>query len=1510
MRSKRTIKPTKIFDNSISNSNKNLNKQKIETKKKETSSNNENESVEYDGDGDVGIVDKLKMKDNGVFGSMNASGEENVVEVNGEVERLENDRNNEIKENIKGEEVIEGDKNEKVNDELNKPKSYAKKVTNNLKTNDNELFSVPTCLNKDGEEVVVFDEELVKEGSEKWKNTVCGYFVGCRMNVNELKYNIRRMWGKHGLKDIVVDADGICYFKFKHEEGRNFVIDQSPWLVNGKPLLVQKWDPETDFVKESPCKIPVWIRLLNVPLEAWNVNGISAISSRLGRPIKIDQITAKMCKEGSGRLGFARVLVEINAEKPFLDSVEINYVDGEKNVKKSKWVKVEYSWKPNRCSHCSVFGHLTQNCRVKNSGPDVVNDSRNGKKAYDEDNKEGFVEVRNRKNYRDRRGMWNNNQKNSQAIRKDSANPVNVTKENVNEIRKSANKYAVLFEDNDSRLDDPCFDKRLIWQAMEKGEKEMSDEEDVFENHNQAVNSLIADDIEGNAGGEGKKLHICVVLETHLKTKGFNRICDRVFRNWKWVSNVGFSPNSCRIVVGWNNNEIDIMVVHYNSQAIFCQVELKNLKTKIYISFIYASNLISERMDLCRNLMMQKKVVNGWPWILIRDFTVTLKIDEHSSGGSTMTSEMGEFRDAVNSLEIKDICSTGFHYTWTKSLKNPSNSILKKLDRIMMNEEFLNKFADAHGIFLPYLISDHSPSMLTIPNVGNNKKRSFRFANYIADKNDFLETVKGVWDKDIKEKLKNAQSILDGYPHNMEKRIEAINMLNEYTSAAEDELKLLHQKARIQWLKEGDKNTAYFHRTLKTRKHKGRNFLGTSFPVTSLSSLGDIVSLRLSEEDAAEMVREVNNKEIKEAVFDIDSNKVVGPDGYSSCFFKKSWQIVGEDICKAIKELFINGKILGEINATLIALVPKIDTPKKVSDFRPKLVAMHIQDNILIVQELLKGYNRKSGSRRSAMKIDLQKAYDTISWDFIKDVLSVVGFHDTMISWIMSCITTTKFSIYVNCAIKGYFNGGRGLIQRDPISPYLFMLVMEVFNMIMIKNVEGTSKFKYHYGCKDLKLTHMCFADNLLVLCHGDAKSIKMSQDEIEEEKTNMLQVQPFKCGVIPMKYLGVPLLAKRLGVSDCKCLIENVENIFNCWKNRHLSYAGRIQLIASVLSAMQQYWASVYMLPDTAIKELDQLFKRFLWSAGKSTKGKTRVAWNLVCRPKEQVKWVNSVKLKGRSIREIDYAGSDSYGWKKMLDLRNKVSHHAMFQVGNGKSISAWYDKWCSLGPLSSFIPNKAIFDARMSDKDCLADIIHEGKWMWPEEWNVTFPQLRSIKIPMLRDGVDGVKWMDKNNQVCKFSTKIVWLTLRDDWPKVKWKHIVWFPQCNPKQAIILWMAIQGKLLTQDRMKQVQKGKLKCSLCNSCPDSHDHLFFNCQYARNIWHRISSKGNMLNGMQSLSYVVRLIETKPMKSTIWQGNLLEGVCSLADDAWGWSVIMLSSEDVAANLTFSHISTQKM
>ena len=239
------------------------------------------------------------------------------------------------------------------NDDIEKPKdmyntdstrkySYANMVKKDEVLVNKKLHFVAPKVTKEGAEFVIFDEEIVIKGSEKWKLSACGYFVGHKMLANELRYHLRRMWAKYGLRDVIVNSSGMHMFKFKDEQGMKAVIEQSPWMVNNVPLFVQNWNADVGMKKTEPSKMPLWVKMVNVPMEAWSVDGISSMASSLGTPIVMDNMTALMFQHGVGRLDYARVLVEFDATKKLKESISIQYTDKEQNVKGTTEVKVEY----------------------------------------------------------------------------------------------------------------------------------------------------------------------------------------------------------------------------------------------------------------------------------------------------------------------------------------------------------------------------------------------------------------------------------------------------------------------------------------------------------------------------------------------------------------------------------------------------------------------------------------------------------------------------------------------------------------------------------------------------------------------------------------------------------------------------------------------------------------------------------------------------------------------------------------------------------------------------------------------------------------------------------------------------------------------------------------------------------------------------------------------------------------------------------------------------------------
>ncbi|XP_071699655.1 uncharacterized protein [Rutidosis leptorrhynchoides] len=165
----------------------------------------------------------------------------------------------------------------------------------------------------------------------------------------------------------------------------------------------------------------------------------------------------------------------------------------------------------------------------------------------------------------------------------------------------------------------------------------------------------------------------------------------------------------------------------------------------------------------------------------------------------------------------------------------------------------------------------------------------------------------------LKQELKDIQAKVNVDPHNALIKEEATRILHEYEATKHDEFLLLQQKSKIRWLSEGDKNTKYFHQILKSRIQKTR--IESICDENGTRHYGEEVATQFvnhfqtvfSDSEAKAMILDVTSEEIKASIFDIDGDRAAGPDGYTSQFLKKAWDVVGADVCKAIKEFFSKG---------------------------------------------------------------------------------------------------------------------------------------------------------------------------------------------------------------------------------------------------------------------------------------------------------------------------------------------------------------------------------------------------------------------------------------------------------------------------------------------------------------------------------------------------------------------------------------------------------------------------
>ncbi|XP_062089173.1 uncharacterized protein LOC133795732 [Humulus lupulus] len=334
----------------------------------------------------------------------------------------------------------------------------------------------------------------------------------------------------------------------------------------------------------------------------------------------------------------------------------------------------------------------------------------------------------------------------------------------------------------------------------------------------------------------------------------------------------------------------------------------------------------------------------------------------------------------------------------------------------------------------------------------------------------------------------------------------------------------------------GDENTAIFHASLKARRIQNRIYSIHTEQGTWVDTVDGVQRAFLDYYQNLLGTQLQSRRKVSPAIVDL------GP-GISEAH---SRLLVESFTAQEVKEaLFsIPGKLLKEINATTITLIPKIKCPGKVSDFRPisccnvlykiasKMICArlrrvlpdliaenqggfvhgrYIAHNIMICQDLVQHYGRKNCKPSCLIKVDLQKAYDTIEWDFIEEMLAAFKFPKKLIQLIMICVRTPKFSLMLNGSLCGFFVAKRGLRQGDP-------------NVSIIVCVRGLKLFSGTFG-----------------LVPNQNKSAIYCSGMIEAEVNRILEASGFARSQLPFRYLGIPICSKRISSVECGLILEKM---------------------------------------------------------------------------------------------------------------------------------------------------------------------------------------------------------------------------------------------------------------------------------------------------------------------------------------------------------------------------------
>uniref|UniRef100_A0A2N9IBV7 Reverse transcriptase domain-containing protein n=1 Tax=Fagus sylvatica TaxID=28930 RepID=A0A2N9IBV7_FAGSY len=974
-------------------------------------------------------------------------------------------------------------------------------------------------------------------------------------------------------------------------------------------------------------------------------------------------------------------------------------------------------------------------------------------------------------------------------------------------------------------------------------------------------------------------------------------------------------------------------------------------------------------------------ILHGCAWGILMK---SCQYQERSGEVLGSTRRMQDFSDVVNRCGLIDLGFRGIPFTW-ENRRDGEALIQKRLDRALANAAWLDCFNLCSVSHVVCSYSDHVPLLLHMDASIRHcqpKRRPRKFEEKWSLHPECEAIIQDVWSREeaigspmfiLCEKIKHCREALYRWYKDVSGEFQnkikvhtasltsliSSNFVGQNNSAiaslkAEINKLLLseelhwRQRSRMTWLAAGDSNTKFFHSQANQRRRTNclsglwnsdnvwctdesqiediavsyfDDIFHTSTPVNLEDTL-TAVNSRVTPEVNQRLLQPFTADEVRMALFQMHPSKAPGPDGMSSFFFQKYWNIVGADVVAAVLSVLNSGKILRKINLTHISLIPKKKNPERMSEYRPislcnvvykiisKVLANRLKvvlpciisdsqsafvpgrlitDNVSVAFEFIHKMKAKRKGKKGemALKLDMSKAYDRVEWAFIEGIMRKLGFAERWISLLMECICTVQYSVLIDGVPKGYINPTRGIRQGDPLSPYVFLLCAEGLSALF-QQASAMGHLKGIQSCRGGPwVSHLFFADDSLLFGQANISECRKileilnlyegsSGQKINREKTaiyfssNTSQVT--RQLILEFwgsqgasnfdKYLGLPAMIGRSKKSIFNGLKERIVQRLQGWKEKFLSKAGREVLIKAVAQAIPTYAMNCFRLPKA---------------------------------------WCEEAKAEGglgfRNLHSFNTALLAKQCWRLIHNTQS-----LFYRVFKARYFPSCSFTDAQMGSNPSFLW-RSILSGR--------EVLNKGLRWHHEEGQLSRPLWSETKT-----GVFSVKSAyemlerERNRSItgeCSYSAQLRWL-----WRKT-WKLAI-----PGKIKHFLWRAYHETLPTNHQLhrRKIRSSSL-CSVCDQKEETTYHAIWQCPLARNTWALIHGRLQKLSNqdgefsrlMQWIFKALPKEEVEDWAITAWsiwnaRNRFVHEDCQVPPQTIRANALAIRSEFNQARLSFQH------